>query len=107
MSDGEMNLRVVTEHLLHLSEKQSRAAEKLIGANRAVSGVAEAVSSTHGVACSLTNQAVGEAVARRAAAGENLRKVSTELDEKLKSAASNYANADYMAGKSIDNECSM
>ena len=107
MSDGEMNLRVVTEHLLHLSEKQSRAADKLIGANRAVSGVAEAVASTHGVACSLTNQAVTEAVSRRAAAGENLRKVSTELDEKLKSAAGNYANADYMAGKSIDNECSM
>ena len=28
-----------------------------------------------------------------------------ELDAKLRSAAENYNNADYMAGKSIDNEC--
>lgn len=107
MSDGDMNLRVVTEHLLHLAGKQSHAAEKLIGANRAVSGVAESVSHTHGIACTLTNEAVAEAVSRRATAGENLRKVSAELEEKLRSAADNYGNADYMAGKSVDNECTL
>ena len=70
MSDGEMNLRVVAEHLLHLSEKQSRAADKLVRANRAVSGVAGG--GREHSRCRLQSDqpeaAVTEAVSRRAAA---------------------------------------
>lgn len=105
MDEAAMNLRVVTEHLLHMAEKHSHAAGKLIGANRAIAGVADRVSRTHGIACFLTNNAVAEAVAERTTGGENLHAVSIEFEEKLKAAADNYANVDYMAGKVIDYEC--
>lgn len=107
MSDQEQNLQVVTGHINHLAEKQHTAADKIMGANRTTGDVAANVSSTHGLVCSATSMAVSAADTARKTAGAALYKVSTELETKLNTAATNYENADYRAGKSLGQACEL
>jgi hypothetical protein len=107
VSDQDQNLRVLTEHIIRLAEKQQTAADKVLGANRMTGDVASRVTSTHGLVCSATSLAVSGADTARKAAGEALHKVSTELSEKLTTAANNYNNADYRAGRSLGQACQM
>jgi hypothetical protein len=107
MTDQEQNLEVVTKHLNLLATTQQTAADKILGANRTTGDVAESVSSTHGYVCWATNLAVSDADTARKAAGAALFRVSNELSEKLTTAGSNYDNADYMAGRSLGQECRM
>ena len=105
MDDAAQNLQVVTDHLLDLAGRQARAADQIGGSSRGVGGITHRVETTHGMACVLTSKALAAAEAARLRGGANLHKVSMELDAKLRSAKENYNNADYMAGKSLDNEC--
>ena len=107
MSDQEQNLQVLREHIDHLAEKQLTAANQITGANRTTGDAAGNVSSTHGLVFSATSLAVSAADTARRTAGAALYKVSNELSEKLTTAASNYDNADYRAGRSLGQACQM
>ena len=98
MTSEADNLRVLTEHVRKLSTKQHAAADQLTGASRAIAGVAEQVSSSHGLVCFLSTSALTTADTARTAAGSVLHTMSTDLAEKLIAAADNYDNADYRAG---------
>lgn len=95
------NLRVLTEHVRKLADRQQAAADQITGANRATTGVADRVSDTHGLVCFLTSSALSAADEARQSAGSALHKVSNDLSEKLTTAAGNYDNADYRAGNRI------
>jgi hypothetical protein len=107
MTDQDQNLRVVVDHINKLAEAQQRAADKIMGANRYTGAIAGSVGSTHGLICMATKLAVADAEEERSAAGKALFATSTELAEKLTSAANNYNNVDYMAGKNLGQECRM
>ncbi|MHA3018751.1 ESX-1 secretion-associated protein [Mycobacterium sp. BMJ-28] len=101
MTDQERNLHVLTDHVSDLAAKQETAANQITGANRAIGDTATRVRDTHGLVCSMTSAALSAADTARTAAGSTLHKVSSELSEKLCTAASNYQNADYRAGAHI------
>jgi hypothetical protein len=101
MSDFELNLKVVTDHLGELGTSQQTAADKITGANRATADIAEKIDTTHGLVCFATSQAMSACEAARKDAGDTMYKVSTEFKEKLDTAAINYANVDYREGRSI------
>lgn len=105
MGDLVKNLQVVTEHIDNLAELQQRAADKITGANRTTGGVSERVESTHGLVCMATSSAVESIDTARKAAGAALFTTSTELAAKLTTAALNYNDTDYRAGKSIGQVC--
>ena len=101
MSDLDLNLLVVTEHLNELGDLQQRAADKITGANRAVVDVASAVHQTHGPVSWATGQAMDHAERARHIAGATTCRVSSELQTKLVAAAINYNDVDYRAGRSV------
>jgi hypothetical protein len=105
MSVADENLHVVTDHINELAARQHTAADKITGGNRAIGDVAGHVLSTHGVVCGLTSLALMPVDTGRKAAGAVLAKVSTELEEKLKTAEANYNDADYRAGHSLGTTC--
>jgi hypothetical protein len=105
MTDQQQNLQVVTDHINLLAEMQRTAADKIVGANRTTGDVAGSVANTHGHVCWATSLAVSNADTARSAAGTVLHRVSNELSEKLTTAASNYNNTDYMAGRSLGDAC--
>ena len=105
MSDQDQNLQVVTSHIDHLAEKQQTAANQIMGANRTAGEISSRIVSTHGVVCSATSLAVSSAESARETAGSALYKASTELAEKLTTAATNYRDADYRAGRSLGQAC--
>jgi hypothetical protein len=107
MSSEEQNLKVVTDHVTELASKQQRAAHLFVGANRTTGDVAADILSTHGLVCSATSIAVSAADTARKTAGSNLYKVSCELATKLSTAAINYGDADYRAGRSLGQACQM
>lgn len=101
MSNREANLRVVTDHIEELADRQSRAVDQLMGANRAAATASDRVEATHGLICQLTSMALSDADIARSVAGQTLQRVSGELAEKLQNAARNYQSTDYMAGGKI------
>lgn len=101
MSDLELNLKVVTDHLTELGGFQETAANKIVGANRETADVAAKIEDTHGLVCYATSQAMSEGETARKDAGDNLYTVSTEFKEKLDVAAINYNDVDYREGRSI------
>jgi ESX secretion-associated protein EspC/F len=96
-TDQEYNLRVLTEHILHLAEKQHHAADQITGANRAIVDPAREVLATHGLVCGPTNLAVKAIEAARRTAGGKFHQVSTEFVDKLQAAAAEYSNTDSAA----------
>ncbi|SCX29121.1 ESX-1 secretion-associated protein [Mycolicibacterium fluoranthenivorans] len=106
-ADQQHNLRVLTDHLRDLSNSQDKAADQILGANRAVGDTARRVSDSHGLVCSITSIALSTADTVRKEAGSTMEKVSRELSEKLTTAASNYENTDYLAGRKIDQTANM
>ncbi|ORA49301.1 hypothetical protein BST22_17295 [Mycolicibacterium chubuense] len=105
MTNAEVNLRVLTDHIDELAEQQSRAADQFTGANRAVAGASSRITATHGVICALTSEALATADEARQSLGLSLFRRSEDLSAKLTTAASNYKNADYLAGQSIGQQC--
>jgi uncharacterized phosphosugar-binding protein len=101
MSDLEQNLKVVTDHLGELANRQQTAADKIIGANRATVEIAAKIEATHGLICFATSQAMSAGESARKEAGQTLYNVSTEFNQKLDTAATNYENVDYREGRSI------
>lgn len=100
-TDHEKNLIVLTEHVEHLAAKQQRAADKLIGATRALVDPARHVDETHGIVCTATHSAVSAALEARRAAGSQMQKVSAELDIKLTTAAALYGSTDAAAAQML------
>jgi hypothetical protein len=105
MSDLDQNLKVVTDHLGELASKQQTAADKMTGANRAAADIAAKVENTHGMICWATSMAMSKAEAARHTAGSTMQKVSTELKQKLTTAATNYDNVDYREGRALGDAC--
>jgi hypothetical protein len=103
-TDQEKNLKVLTDHILHLAAKQQEAVNQITGANRSIVDPARIVLDTHGLVCGATNLAVSAAEEARRAAGGALLKVSTELGEKLDAAAARYDHTD-AAGANDINAC--
>jgi len=101
VSDLELNLKVVTDHLTVLGSFHETAANKITGANREASDVAAKIEETHGLVCYATSQAMSRGETAREDAGDTVYTVSTEFKEKLDVAAVNYADVDYREGRSI------
>jgi Excreted virulence factor EspC, type VII ESX diderm len=101
-TDSEQNLKVLADHVRHLTAVQDTAIGQIAGANRSIVDPANAMWDTHGVVCSATNIAVSRVAIARRTAGGALSRVSTELSEKLTAAASAYENTDAAAGGDID-----
>jgi hypothetical protein len=93
-TDSNQNLIVLTEHILHLADKQAKAADQITGANRAIVDPAREVMDSHGLVCGLTNLALESATTARRASGGTLLRVSNELHEELISAAAHYEHTD-------------
>ena len=100
-TDQEKNLKVLTEHIRHLAERQQEAVNKITGANRSIVDPARNVQDTHGMVCEATNLAVSAAEEARRAAGGAFFKVSTELGEKLTAAAARYDHTDAAGANDI------
>ncbi|WP_102144926.1 ESX-1 secretion-associated protein [Mycobacterium hubeiense] len=83
MSAQEQNLKVLTDHIRDLAGRQQAAAGRINVSGDALSGVADNMWSTHGIACAATNMAVSGAETARETAGNRLYKVSVELSENL------------------------
>ena len=105
MTNPELNLHVVTDHIHQLADTQSHAADQFTGANRAIAGVSARVRETHGLICAMTSTTLTTAEETRKSLGLKLFQRSSELSEKLTTAASNYENSDYLAGRTINGEC--
>lgn len=105
MTNPELNLKVLTDHIHQLADAQSRAADQVTGANRAIAGVSDRVRETHGLICALASTALATADETRASLGSGLFQRSTELSGKLTTAASNYEDTDYLSGRAIGSEC--
>jgi hypothetical protein len=93
-TDHEQNLKVLSDHILHLAEKQHTAVDQITGANRSIVDPARNVQDTHGLVCEATNLAMSVAETARRIAGGAMVKVSTEFAEKLQAAASQYEHTD-------------
>ncbi|WNG87370.1 ESX-1 secretion-associated protein [Mycobacterium sp. ITM-2016-00317] len=107
MTAPQQNLHVLTEHIGELADKQARAADQFTGANRSAGDVAPRVLATHGLACAATSAALSVTDGARNTAGVQLMKRSNDLASKLSTAAANYSNTDYLAGRNIGRECQM
>jgi hypothetical protein len=100
-TDQEKNLGVLTEHIRRLAERHQEAVNKITGANRSIVDPARNVQDTHGMVCEATHLAVSVAEEARRSAGSALFKVSTELGEKLTTAAARYDNTDAAGADAI------
>jgi len=96
------NLLVVTEHIDELAAKQVTAAGTMKIAGEVVNDLGPSVWSTHGVACAASNLAVNAVESARDAARSKLWHMSDDLGTRLRTASSNYANSDWVAGRDID-----
>jgi hypothetical protein len=101
VNDREKNLKVLTEHVRWLAEKQHAASGRITVANQAVNGAADTVLNTHGVACIATHLAVIAAQSAREAAGGKIYEIATGLEGRLHTAAALYENTDYQNGLDI------
>ncbi|MBS4728050.1 ESX-1 secretion-associated protein [Mycobacterium sp. SM1] len=97
-------LRVTTAHLRELSAKQQQAAAEIAAATELTHGVGGSVMKSHGVICAATAGAVSTADGARTAAGEGMREVSTDLAEKLDSAAASYDSVDQQQSGDLDQQ---
>ena len=105
MTSAEQNLKVVTDHLITLAGTQQHAADLFVGSNRSTNDIAANAWSTHGAVCAATNIALSTAETARKAAGKILQKKSEDFGEQLKTAATNYADVDYLTGNSLGGAC--
>ncbi|MBJ7341917.1 ESX-1 secretion-associated protein [Mycolicibacterium sp.] len=101
-TDSDKNLKVLADHVCHLTTVQDTAASQITGANRSIVDPGKDMWDTHGIACSATNFAVSLVESARRTAGGAMFRVSTELSEKLAAAARNYENTDSTEGGNID-----
>jgi hypothetical protein len=105
VTDQDKNLQVVTDHIDDLAGRQQTAADRIMGANRMTGDISARIVSTHGVVCSATSLAVAAADEARKTAGAAIQTTSSELALKLTTAALNYNDTDYRAGKSLGQAC--
>lgn len=105
MTNPEKNLHVLTSHIDDLARKQLEAADQITGANRSAADITSQVFATHGAACAATTAALSIAEEDRNTLGTKLLSTSNEFAAKLATAALNYQNTDYLAGRALSQEC--
>lgn len=99
-----MELRVTSQYLRELADKQDLAAGQIGSAGKAARGIGTKLWVTHGVVCGATNEAVTHAEAARRAAAHAMRGVSTDLAAKLRDAARHYDGTDVEAATNLDDQ---
>jgi hypothetical protein len=95
-------LRVTTEHLRKLSATQIAAAAKIAASAIVADGVSTSMWVNHGLICAPTNIAVAGAELARKNACRAIQTTSTDLAEKLDTAATKYDQTDAQARDKID-----
>lgn len=103
MTDRE-DRRIAAATIRSLASHQDEAARGINSAVRAVQGVGDNMTRTHGLICAVTNAAVSAAETGRAAAGNRTAGVSTELAAKLRHAADKYDETDLAEKDKLDNQ---
>lgn len=105
MSDQAKNLRVLTDHIDALAAKQASVAGTLKIAGETVNDISSSVERTHGIVCFASNLAVAALERARDDTRDKLWRLSHDLNERLKTASSNYNNTDWLAGKDLGDAC--
>ncbi|MDV3125660.1 ESX-1 secretion-associated protein [Mycobacterium sp. 21AC1] len=88
------DLKVTATDLTNLASSQRNVAANIEAAERATDGATMTVGRTHGLVCSLSIAALGEAQMSRTAATKAMNSVSNELAGKLDTAAADYSRTD-------------
>jgi ESX secretion-associated protein EspC/F len=94
-------LRVTTEHLRKLSANQIAAAAQIAASAVVADGVSTSMWMNHGLICAPTNIAVAAAELTRRNACRAIQSTSSDLAEKLDTAATKYDQTDAQAGEKI------
>jgi len=97
-------LVVSTDYLNQLATTQDVAATKEETAATAASNISTSLWVSHGVVCGASNVAVTKAEDARRKAGEAMKKASTDLAEKLRTASSVYDSTDTQSGDNLDKQ---
>jgi len=97
-------LWVDPSHLRDLADKHGAAAARINRATELVDGVADAVTRTHGNACSAAAAAAVKAAEARKRACIALETTSQAHEANLNTAAAQYVSTDMIARRSIDGE---
>lgn len=103
MTDS-VDRKITAAAIRALGEVQDDAARGISAAVLAVQGVGDNMSSTHGLICAVTNNAVKAAEAERIKAGTATAGVCTELAGKLRHAADRYDETDESEKGNIDRQ---
>jgi hypothetical protein len=102
MSDSELNLHVLTDHVRELAHKQNAACGRIRTAGDAVAdGLGSRLWKTHGIVSALMNSAVSEAESVRIEAIWAQYRLGIDLHDRLSNAADNYENADWVNGRDL------
>ncbi|WP_083452695.1 ESX-1 secretion-associated protein [Mycolicibacterium goodii] len=88
------DLRVTATRLRETAARQRDVAGGIDAVEAVTDGVTGAVGRTHGLVCSLSIAALGEAQLSRTAATKAMSLVSNDLAEKLDTAAADYTRTD-------------
>ena len=97
-------LKVLATDLTDRAGKHRDVAAHIEDAEKITDGATLTVGRTHGVACSLTIAALGEAQTSRSAAAQAMNKVSSRLAEKLDTSAANYTQSDHQGQDNLDRQ---
>ena len=97
-------LAVTTGYLANLETTQDEAADKAGSAAMVASNLKSELWVSHGVISGASNVAFTNAEAARRAAGEAMKKASTDLAVKLRAARDAYGRTDEQAGQHIDQQ---
>ena len=102
MTNQDLNLKVLTDHLTELAEKQRSAGGGIAIAKTSVpDGLTGKILKTHGVICAGTSLAMASTETARTNGFDRQHKMSQHLAESLTAAAENYNNADFREGRNI------
>jgi Excreted virulence factor EspC, type VII ESX diderm len=98
------DLAVTPEYLDTLAAMQDQAADKAGSAATAASDLSGKLWLSHGIASGASNLAFSNAEEARQAAGNAIKKASTELAVKLRAASDAYQATDDQTGENIDKQ---
>ena len=97
-------LRVTATHVRELSARQGEAQAQIESASTVTDGLSAAMWANHGVVCAPANMAVAAAEAARQSACAAMRLVSSDLSQKLDTAAARYNEIDRASRSNLDQQ---
>jgi len=102
LTNQELNLKVLTDHLTELSGKQGSAGGDIAIAKTSVhSGLTGTVFRTHGAVCAGTSLAMATVETARTNGFTRQHQMAQHLAESLTNAANNYNDVDFREGRNI------